>query len=76
VEPCCSRWRPVPRQRQQGQHLHAPEARQQIAKLDQEIETYGKSLDANDAAEAKQRADGSGDGNKADGGDVGDKMKS
>src|SRR6266481_1653614 len=47
----------------------------QIAKLDQEIETYGKSLDANDAAEAKQRADGSGDGNKADGGDVGDKMK-
>ena len=47
----------------------------QIAKLDQEIETYGKSLDANDAAEAKQRADGSGDGNKGDGGDVGDKMK-
>jgi len=47
----------------------------QIAQLDQEIETYGKSLDANDAAEAQQRADGSGDGNKGDGGDVGDKMK-
>src|ERR1700704_3840956 len=47
----------------------------QIAQLDQEIETYGKSLDANDAAEAQQRADGSGDGNKVDGGDVGDKMK-
>ena len=37
----------------------------QIAKLDQEIEAYGKSLEANDAAEAKQRGDGSGDGNKA-----------
>ena len=47
----------------------------QIAQLDQEIETYGKSLDANDAAEAKQRDDGSGDGTKSGGGDVGDKMK-
>src|SRR5882757_8670963 len=47
----------------------------QIAQLDQEIETYGISLDTNDAAEAKQRADGSQDGNKGDGGDVGDKMK-
>jgi transposase len=47
----------------------------QIAKLDQEIEAYGKSLDTNDAAEAKQRADGSGDGNKGSRGDVGDKMK-
>ena len=47
----------------------------QIAKLDQEIEAYGKSLEANDAAEAKQRADGSGNGNKGGGGDVGDKMK-
>jgi len=36
----------------------------QIAKLDQEIEDYGKSLDANDATEARQRAVGSGDGNK------------
>ena len=47
----------------------------QIATLDQEIEAYGKSLDANDAAEAKPRADGSRDGNKSGGGDVGDKMK-
>ena len=47
----------------------------QIAQLDQEIEAYGKSLDANDAAEAKQRDDGSGDGTKSGGGDVGDKMK-
>jgi Transposase and inactivated derivatives len=47
----------------------------QIAKLDQEIEDYGKSLDTNDAAEARQRADGSEDGNKGGGGDVGDKMK-
>jgi transposase len=47
----------------------------QIAKLDQEIEAYGKSLEANDAAEAKQHADGSANGNKDGGGDVGDKMK-
>jgi transposase len=47
----------------------------QIARLDQEIEDYGKSLDTNDAAEARQRADGSGDGNKGGSGDVGDKMK-
>jgi len=47
----------------------------QIAKLDEEIEAYGKSLDINDAAEAKQPADGLGNGNKGDGGDVGDKMK-
>jgi transposase len=47
----------------------------QIAKLDQEIEAYGKSLDANDTAEAKQPAGSSGDGNKGGGGDVGDKMK-
>jgi transposase len=46
----------------------------QIAKLDQEIEAYGKSLDINDAAEAKQHGDDLGDGNKG-GGDVGDKMK-
>ena len=46
----------------------------QIARLDQEIEDYGKSLDTNDAAEARQPADGSGDGSKG-GGDVGDKMK-
>lgn len=47
----------------------------QIAKLDQEIEAYGTSLDANDAAEARQSVDGSGDGDKGGGGDVGDKMK-
>lgn len=45
----------------------------QIAKLDEEIEAYGKSLDTNDAAEAKQPGDGK-DGNKG-GGDVGDKIK-
>jgi transposase len=44
----------------------------QIAKLDQEIEAYVKSLDTNDAAEARQPTGGSGNG---DGGDVGDKMK-
>jgi transposase len=47
----------------------------QIAKLDQEIEAYGKSLDTNDAAEAKQRADGSGNGNQGGRGDVGHKVK-
>jgi transposase len=47
----------------------------QIAKLDQEIEAYGKSLDANDAAEAKPPADGSGNGTKGGGSNVGDKMK-
>src|SRR6202045_1334817 len=45
----------------------------QIATLDQEIEAYGKSLDANDAAEAKPRADGSRNGNKSGGGEVGAK---
>jgi transposase len=47
----------------------------QIAKLDQEIEAYGTSLDTNDAAEARQRTDRSGDDDKGSGGDVGDKMK-
>jgi transposase len=47
----------------------------QIAKLDQEIEAYGTSLDTNDAAEARQRTDGSGDGDKGSGGDVGDQIK-
>src|SRR5262249_21352834 len=48
----------------------------QIAKLDQEIEAYGKSLETNDAAEAKPRADG--DNHKGEGGggsDVGNRMK-
>jgi transposase len=47
----------------------------QIAHLDKEIEAYGRSLDANDAEEAKQRTGGPGDGSKGDGGDVGEKMK-
>src|SRR3954462_1554142 len=46
----------------------------QIAKLDQEIEAYGKSLDENDATEAKQPSEGSGDGGKG-GGDAGAKIK-
>jgi transposase len=46
----------------------------QIAKLDEEIEAYVKSLDANDAEEAKLPTDGSGNGNTGGGGDVGDKM--
>jgi transposase len=48
----------------------------QIAKLDEEIEAYVKSLDANDAEEAKLPIDGAGNGNTGgDDGDVGDKMK-
>jgi transposase len=43
----------------------------QIAKLDQEIEAYGKSLEANDAAEANDRANGPGDDG---GGDIGAKV--
>lgn len=48
---------------------------QQIAKLDQEIEAYGKSLEANDAAE-KDRTDDSADGPGHDGGggDIGAKV--
>jgi transposase len=44
---------------------------EQIAKLDQEIEAYGKSLEDNDAAEARDRTEGDGDG---DGGDLGAKV--
>ena len=47
----------------------------QIARLDEEIEAYGSSLDTNDAVEAKQPIDGSPNSTKGDGGDVGDKMK-
>ena len=48
---------------------------EQIAKLDQEIEAYGKSLEDNDAAEAKQpRNDGHDDGGGGDGGDIGAKV--
>jgi len=51
---------------------------EQIAKLDQEIEAYGKSLEDNDAAEAgkpgKNRLDGPGDSGGGDGGDIGAKV--
>jgi transposase len=49
---------------------------EQIAKLDQEIEAYGKSLEDNDAAEAKQpRSDGHDDsGGGGDGADIGAKV--
>jgi transposase len=42
---------------------------EQITRLDQEIEAYGKSLEDNDAAEARGRTDGDGDG-----GDLGAKV--
>jgi transposase len=51
---------------------------EQIAKLDQEVEAYGRSLEDNDAAEAKEprkdRPDGHGDGGEGDGGDIGAKV--
>jgi hypothetical protein len=48
---------------------------EQIAKLDQQIEAYGKSLEDNDAAEAKQpRNDGQDDGGGRDGADIGAKL--
>jgi transposase len=47
----------------------------QIAALDKEIEAYGKSLDANDTEEAKQRTGGPGDGSKGDSGDIGERVK-
>jgi transposase len=47
---------------------------EQIARLDLEIEAYGKSLEDNDAAEAKDRTDGPGDGGEGDGGDLGAKV--
>ena len=51
---------------------------EQIAKLDQEIEAYGKSLEGNDAAEAKKpgkdRLDGPGDGGGGAGEDIGAKV--
>ena len=47
---------------------------EQIARLDREIEAYGKSLEDNDAAEAKEPKQGSpGDGG-GDGGDIGAKV--
>jgi transposase len=48
---------------------------EQIARLDLEIETYGKSLEDNDAAEAKADCtDGPGHGGDSDGSDVGAKV--
>ena len=51
---------------------------EQITKLDQEIEAYGKSLEDNDAAEAKEpgkdRLDGPGEGGRGNGGDIGAKV--
>lgn len=47
---------------------------EQIVNLDKEIEAYGKSLEANDAAEAQQRADGRSGGSDGDGGDIGTKV--
>jgi len=48
---------------------------EQIAKLDLEIDAYGKSLEDNDAAEAKaDRTDGPGNGRAGDGSDVGAKV--
>jgi transposase len=47
----------------------------QIAKLDHEIEAYGKSLEANDAAEADgPRNDDDDDGGNKDGADIGAKV--
>lgn len=46
----------------------------QIAKLDQEIEAYGKSLEDNDAAEAKKAVKDGPDGGGEDGGDIGAKV--
>lgn len=48
---------------------------EQIAKLDMEIEAYGKSLEDNDAVEAKKdRSDGPGHGGGGDGSDIGAKV--
>jgi transposase len=51
---------------------------EQIAKLDLEIEAYGRSIEDNDAAEAneprKDRADCPGAGSGGDGGDIGAKV--
>jgi len=48
---------------------------EQVARLDLEIDAYGKSLEDNDAAEAKQpRNDDRGDGGSGDGADIGAKV--
>jgi transposase len=46
----------------------------QIARLDKEIDAYGKSLEANDAAEAKEPRKDRTDGGEGDGGDIGAKV--
>ncbi|WP_245454605.1 IS1182 family transposase [Bradyrhizobium sp. RP6] len=46
----------------------------QIAKLDQEIEAYGKSLEDNDAAEARKPGKDGPDGGGGDSGDIGAKV--
>lgn len=48
--------------------------KQQIAKLDQEIEAYGKSLEDNDAKEAKEAKHRPNKGGGGDGGDIGAKV--
>lgn len=48
---------------------------EQVARLDLEIDAYGKSLEDNDAVEAKQpRNDDHGDGGSGDGADIGAKV--
>jgi transposase len=47
---------------------------EQIARLDQEIEAYGKSVEDNDAAEAKEPRKDRPDGDGGDGGDIGAKV--
>lgn len=49
---------------------------EQIARLEQEIEAYGKSLEDNDAAEAKEPSKdrAAGDGGGGEGGDIGTKL--
>ena len=49
---------------------------EQVARLEQEIEAYGKSLEDNDAAEAKEPSKdrAAGDGGGGEGGDIGTKL--
>jgi transposase len=49
--------------------------KEQLTKLDLEIEAYGKSLEDNDASEAKEdRSEGPHHGGRGDGGDIGAKV--
>lgn len=47
---------------------------EQITRLDQEIEAYGRSLEDNDAVETKDRIDGPAAGGAGDGSDIGAKV--